>query len=172
MFWFEAIQRLCLATVSPASPNSLSRLSDRSIYRDLRQEGALSNRVVSERLDLSFRGVVFSRTSPTRSQRGFLNGSGRHRPPSCVTEARTDLSYERDRNLCSSEVTLSPVPDLTYLITLHHPRPIGNREGALNQADRLRNLAVHLSDKSQTPERPLPGRARHRASQPGAGCDL
>ncbi len=34
------VQRFSLATVSPASPNSPSRLSDRSIYRDLRQEGA------------------------------------------------------------------------------------------------------------------------------------
>src|SRR5712664_2811820 len=70
--------------------------------------GAALKPVISERLDLSLRGVVFSRTSPTRGRRGFLNGGGRHRSPSYVTAARADLSYERDRNPRFLMVAFSP----------------------------------------------------------------
>src|SRR5438093_4752676 len=98
---------ICLATVSPASPNSLSRLSDRSIYRDLRQEGAFNNRVVSERLDLTVGGFVFSRTCPTCGLQGFLNGSARYRPPSYVAEDACRSEYERGRNPCLVAVAFS-----------------------------------------------------------------
>jgi hypothetical protein len=45
------LRTISLATVSPASPNSPSRLSDRSSDRDLRQQGASRNQGILKRLE-------------------------------------------------------------------------------------------------------------------------